>query len=110
MLDASSVFGFNIITIELHVTAIQHGILRRRDVDKRRLHTWENVLYLTDVNVAVNLANIVCWTTDVMLNQASAFHDRCLSNPVTHLNTHEVTPNRPTIALTTTATFDDFSV
>jgi hypothetical protein len=46
----------------------------------------------------------------VMLNQASAFHDRCLSNPVTHLNTHEITPNRSTIALTTTTAFDDLCV
>jgi hypothetical protein len=58
----------------------------------------------------VNLTDIICRTTDVMLHQAAAFHDSNLGDSVSNLHTHLVTANRTTIALTAFAAFDDFSV
>jgi hypothetical protein len=45
-----------------------------------------------------------------VLHQASAFHDRYLSHTVANLYTHLVTTDWTTIALTSFATFDDFSI
>jgi hypothetical protein len=45
-----------------------------------------------------------------MLNQAATFHDAHLGHSVTHLDAHEISTNGATIAFTTTATLDDFSI
>jgi hypothetical protein len=43
----------------LHVAPVQHGVLRRADVDERRLHARQHVLHPAEVDVAVDLADVV---------------------------------------------------
>jgi hypothetical protein len=45
-----------------------------------------------------------------MLNEFAPFENRYLSEPVAHLNTHEVATNGATIALAATTTFHDVGI
>jgi hypothetical protein len=67
-------------------------------------------LNASKIDISVDLTDIVGWTAHVMLDQAATFHDAYLGHSVTHLDAHEMTTNGATIAFTTTATFDDFSI
>ena len=49
----------NVFGVILHVTAIEHGIFGRADIDKSRFHSGQNILHLADVDVAVNLRDII---------------------------------------------------
>ncbi len=51
----------DVLGVVLHVAPVQHSVLRRGDVDERRLHAGQDVLDPTDVDVAVDLADVVGW-------------------------------------------------
>ena len=68
----------DVFRVVLHVAAVQHGVLRRADVDERRLHAGQHVLDLADVDVAVDLADVVGRPADVVLDQVAALEHRDL--------------------------------
>ena len=49
----------DVLGVVLHVAPVEHGVLRRADVDERRLHAGQHVLDPAEVDVAVDLADVV---------------------------------------------------
>ena len=96
----------DVFGVVLHVAAIQHRVLRRADVDERGLHAWQHVLYLAEVDVAVDLADVVGRAADVVLDQVAAFQHSHLGQDGAHLDAHQVAADGPPVALSATATFD----
>jgi hypothetical protein len=108
----SSIRGptFNIFGIELQIAAIQHGVLGCRDIYESGFHTRKNVLYLAEINVAVNLSDVVGRTRHVVLNEIAAFKHRNLRRFGTHADRHHVAADRPSVSLTTLALFESLIV
>ena len=61
----------DVLGVVLHVAAVQHGVLRRADVDERGLHARQHVLHLAEVDVAVDLADVVGRPADVVLDEVA---------------------------------------
>ena len=74
--------------VVLHVAAVQHGVLRRADVDERGLHAGQHVLHLADVDVAVDLADVVGRAADVVLDQVATLEHGDLRQVVGRTCTH----------------------
>ncbi|CAB4567353.1 unannotated protein [freshwater metagenome] len=110
MFNACSVLGFYILGVILHITAIQHRILRSCDINKGRFHSRKNILYLAQIDVPVNLPHIIGRSTHIVLNKAAPFHDSDLGNTITYLYTHHVATYRATISFTTFAPFNDLCI
>ena len=73
LLDAEVVALLDdVLGVVLHVAAVEHRVLRRADVDERRLHAGQHVLHLAEVDVAVDLADVVGRTAHVVLDQVAA--------------------------------------
>ena len=49
----------DVVGVDAGVAAVQHGVLRRADVDERGLHAGQHVLDLAQVDVAVDLGDVV---------------------------------------------------
>ena len=49
----------DVLGVVLHVAAVEHRVLRRADVDERRLHARQHVLHPAEVDVAVDLVDVV---------------------------------------------------
>ena len=62
----------DVLGVVLHVAAVEHGVLRRGDVDERRLHAGQHVLDPPDVDVAVDLADVVGGPRHVVLDEVAA--------------------------------------
>ena len=93
----------DVLGVVLHVAAVQHGVLRRGDVDERRLHAGQHVLHPADVDVAVDLADVVGRPADVVLDQVAALEHGHLRHVLADLDAHEVAADRPTVALAASA-------
>ena len=73
VLDAGAVAALlDVLGVVLDVAAVEHGVLRRGDVDERGLHARQHVLHPPDVDVAVDLADVVGRAADVVLDQVAA--------------------------------------
>src|SRR5690606_35723906 len=96
----------DVLGVVLHVAAVQHGVLRRGDVDERGLHAGQHVLDSADVDVAVDLGDVVGRARDVVLDQVAAFEHGDLRHPVADLYAHQVAADRLAVALLT-PTFGD---
>ena len=93
----------DVLGVVLHVTAVEDRVLRGRDVDKGRFHAGQDVLHAADVDVAVDLADVVGWPADVVLDQVATLEHGNLRHVLAHLDAHEVAPDRPTVALAPSA-------
>ena len=51
--------ALDVLGVVLHVAPVEHGVLRRADVDEGRLHARQHVLDPAEVDVAVDLADVV---------------------------------------------------
>jgi len=100
----------HVFFVELHVAAIQHRVLRGRDVDERSLHARQDVLHFAEIDVAVNLRHVVGGATDVVLDQAATFEHRHLSQVVAHVHAHEIAAEWSTVALFAAPAGDEFGV
>ena len=100
----------DVLGVVLHVTAVEHGVLRRGDVDEGRLHPGQHVLDTTEVDVAVDLADVVSGPRDIVLDQIAALEHADLGHPAADLDTHEVAPDRLAVALPALALFDQFQL
>ena len=78
----------NILFIELHIAAIEHRVLCSTNVNKRSFHARKNVLYTTEINVAVYLRFVISRTRHIMLNETLALEHRDLSKFRSNLYTH----------------------
>ena len=108
VLDAGAVAALlDVLGVVLHVAAVEHGVLRRGDVDERRLHAGQHVLHPADVDVAVDLADVVGRPADVVLDQVAALEHGDLGHVRAHLDAHEVAPDRPAVALAAAALLDE---
>ena len=58
------------------VAPVEHAVLRRADVDERRLHAGQHVLHPPEVDVAVDRRVVVGRGADVVLDQAATLEDR----------------------------------
>ena len=68
----------DVLLVVLQVASVQHGILRRTDVDERRLHAGQHVLHPPQVDVPVDLSGIVRRLRDVVLDERASFEHRDL--------------------------------
>ncbi len=96
----------DVLGVVLHVAAVQHRVLRRRDVDERRFHARQHVLDPTDVDVAVDLADVVGRAAHVVLDEIAPLEHGDLGQPRSHLDRHEVAPDRLAVALPPTTLFE----
>ena len=100
VLDAAVVgLLLDVLGVVLDVAAVQHGVLRRGDVDERRLHAGQHVLDPPDVDVAVDEADVVGRAADVVLDQVAALEHADLGHARPHLDAHEEAPDRLAVAL-----------
>ncbi len=88
-----------VLLVVLDVAAVEHGVLRRADVDEGRLHAREDVLDPAEVDVAVDLGHVVRRPADVVLDQVPSLEDRDLHQLGSHVDAHQVATDRPTVAL-----------
>ena len=97
---------FDVLGVVLDVAAVEHGVLRRGDVDEGGLHARQDVLHTSDVDVAVDLADVVGGSRNVMLDEVATLEHGHLREAVADLDAHRVAPDRTSVALTAAA-FDD---
>ena len=100
----------DVFRVVLHVAAVQHGVLGRADVDERGLHARQHVLHLAEVDVAVDLADIVGGSADVVLDQGATLEHGDLGQRRANLDRHQVATDRATVALATAAPFDGVGI
>ena len=93
-----------LVAVRLHVAPVQDGVLRRADVDERRLHPRQHVLHPAAVDVAVDLGGIVEDAGDVVLDERAALQDGDLGDVRRDVDAHQVAPDRPALALPAAAT------
>ena len=83
----------------MDVAAVQHRVLRRADVDERRLHAREHVLHAGQVHVAVDLRDVVGRPRHVVLDEVPALEDGDLGGRLPHVHAHRVAPDGAALAL-----------
>ena len=93
----------DVLGVVLHVAAVEHGVLRRGDVDERCLHAGQHVLHPAEVDVAVDLADVVGRAADVVLDQVAALQHGDLGQVGADLDAHEVAADRAAVALAAAA-------
>ena len=93
----------DVVGVVVHVAAVEHGVLGGADVDERGLHAGQHVLHPTEVDVAVDLADVVGGARHVVLEQRPALEHRDLRGLGSHVHGHEVATDRATVALTAAA-------
>ena len=93
----------DVLGVVLDVAAVQHGVLRRGDVDERGLHAGQHVLHPADVDVAVDLADVVGRPADVVLDQVAALEHGDLGHVLADLHAHQVATDGPAVALAAAA-------
>ena len=77
VLDAGIGLDLEIVGVEVDVAAVQHRVLGCRDVDERRFHAGEHVLDPTEIDVAVDLADVVGRARHVVLDERPALRTAC---------------------------------
>jgi hypothetical protein len=97
---------FDVLRVVLHVTAVQHGVLRCCDVDEGRLHARQDVLDAPDVDVSVDLADVVGRPAHVVLDEAASLEHGDLRHARTDLHRHEVPTDRLAVAFAAAALFE----
>ena len=100
----------DVLGVVLDVAPVQHGVLRRGDVDERGLHAGQHVLDAPDVDVAVDEADVVGRAAHVVLDQVAALEHTDLGHARTHLHAHEEAPDRLAVALAATPVLDQLGV
>ncbi len=101
---------YHVFFVELHVTAIENGILWSRNIHECGFHSRQHILYLAQVDVAVDLRGVVGWTTDVMLGETATLEQRYLREIVANMNTHEIAPERTPVSFLALAPRDEISL
>ncbi len=105
--DARVLAAFvDVLGVVLHVAAVEHGVLRRGDVDERGFHAWQDVLDATHVDVAVDLADVVGRATHVVLDQVATLEHTDLRHTRANLHGHEVAPDRLAVAFASPTLFE----
>ena len=100
VLDAGVLLHLDVVGVEVDVAAVQHGVLRRGDVDERRFHAGQHVLDATEIDVAVDLADVVGRAGDVVLDERSAFeHGDVGVTGSVDVHVHLVAPDGTAVAL-----------
>ena len=111
LLDARVTCGrVHVFLVVLDVAAVEDGVLRGADVDERGLHAGKHVLHAAEVDVAVDLADVVGGTADVVLDEAAPLQHGHLGDPVTDLHAHHVAADGTSVALAAAALLDDLGL
>ena len=76
----------DVLGVVLHVAAVEHGVLRRADVDERRLHAGQHVLDPAEVDVAVDLGDVVGRARHVVLDEGAALEHGDLGGLGAHVH------------------------
>ncbi len=93
-----------IIGVVLDVAGVKHGILGRGDVDERCFHAGQDVLDPSEVDVAVDLADVVGRTRDLMLDQFASLEGGDLGGLGADMDAHQVAADGLALAGTATST------
>ncbi len=93
--------GLDVLRIEVNVAAVEDRVLRRGDVDERRLHAGQDVLHPTEVDVAVDLSDVVRWPRHVVLHQGATLEHCDLGGVGRDVHAHQVAAHRPALAFST---------
>src|SRR5690606_13868369 len=100
LLDAGLLaLRLDVVGVVLDVAPVEHRVLRRADVDERRLHARQHVLDLAEVDVAVDLGLVVARARDVVLDEVAALEHRDLGGVRALRHRHEVAADRAALAL-----------
>ena len=106
LFDAGPLASLEILGVELQISPVEHGILGCTDVYERRLHAGQDILDLCEIHVSVDLADIVGWPGQVVLDECPALEYRQLGKAVGDTDTHQVAANRPAPAFTSASTLE----
>ena len=88
----------DLVSVVVEVAPVQHGVLRRADIDKGCFHAGQHVLHTAQVDVAVDLCGVVGGARNVVLDQGAALEDGDLGGGRADVDRHEVAPERPVAA------------
>ena len=92
-----------LVAVRLDVTPVENGVLRRPDVDERRLHARQDILHPAPVDVAVDLVGVVERPGDVVLDERAPLEHRNLRGLLGDVDAHQVAPDRPPLAFPASA-------
>ena len=93
-----------IVGVVLDIAGVEHGVLGRGDVDERSFHARQNVLDPAEVDVAVDLADVVGRTRDLMLDQFASLEGGDLGGLGADMDAHQVAADGLALAGTATST------
>ena len=97
-LDLRLAPAFDVGLIERDVAAVEHTVLRRADVDERRLHAGQHVLHAPEVDVAVDRVGTLRRGQGV-LDQAAPFEHGDVRVPaLERVDAHQIAPGRAALA------------
>ena len=99
LLDPGLALLLDVLGVVLDVTPVEHRVLGRADVDERRLHAGQDVLDPTEVDVAVDLADVVGRAGHLVLDQGPALQHGDLGHAVGDADRHRVAADGPALAL-----------
>ncbi len=72
LLSLLTVAGLYIFAVVSDVSAVQHGIFGRSNVNERCFHSRKHILYLAQINISMNFTDVIGRVTDVMFDQGSS--------------------------------------
>src|SRR5690606_35921762 len=110
LLDAGLGLLLDVLLLVLHVAPVEHGVLRRADVDERGLHAGQHVLHPAQVDVPVDLGDVVGPAGDVVLDQPATLEGGAVGRRLRHRRAQVVPADRPALALTALAPLEGLAV
>ena len=97
--DLGLAAALDVVGVVGDIAAVEHGVLRRADVDERRLHAGQHVGHPGQVDVAVDLGDVVGGPGDVVLDQLAALEHGDLGRLLRAVHGHEVATDRLAVAV-----------
>ena len=84
----------DVVGVVADVPVVEDGVLRRADVDERRLHAGQHVLHPAAVDVPVDLGGVVRGPGDVVLDQGPPLQQGDLGHLGAHVDADHVAADR----------------
>ena len=94
--------ALDVVAIESDVPPVQHGVLRRPDVDESSFHPREHILHAAAIDVPDDLQRLVLRAGHVMLDEGAAFEHRDLCPLGLDVDAHQIPADRLSTALAPT--------
>ena len=108
--EVLALLALDVLGVVVDVAAVEHRVLRRADVDERRLHARQDVLDLAEVDVPVDLRDVVGRAGHVVLEERTALEHGDLRGLGVDVHAHQVAADGPALALAAPPGLEDVVV